>query len=107
MFCFVLRGFSSQKVRAGFLKWMRTRSDPSGRLTLPKSCLRLVSSSELQDGSPPADDSLPLLTDSSDSSRQWENFSMETYRKNLKTSVLGNTLLYAETVTSTMDLLDG
>uniref|UniRef100_A0A3P8VAW9 Holocarboxylase synthetase n=1 Tax=Cynoglossus semilaevis TaxID=244447 RepID=A0A3P8VAW9_CYNSE len=75
--------------------------------TTAPSPVHLLATSELRDGAPPADDSLPLLTDSSDSSCQWENFSMETYRKNLKTSVLGNTLLYAETVTSTMDLLDG
>lgn len=66
----------------------------------------MLSSAELHDGRPPPEDSLPLFTDSSDS-QTGTQFSMETYSKNLKTSLLGHTLLYTEIATSTMDLLEG
>ncbi|KAG7515365.1 biotin-protein ligase isoform X1 [Solea senegalensis] len=90
---------TSQKSKASFLKWIQTRADTNGLVTLPKCSLRMVSSSELQDGPSLPESSLALVTDS--------EFCMETYRKNLKTSLLGNTLLYAENVSSTMDLLEG
>lgn len=66
----------------------------------------MVSCSELQDGPLLPEGSLSLVTESSES-QNWAQFSMETYGKNLKTSLLGHTLLYAEVITSTMDLLDG
>lgn len=54
----------------------------------------------------PSEGPLALVTDSTDF-ESWAQFSMETYSKNLKTSLLGHTLLYAEVATSTMDLLEG
>nr|XP_033496928.1 biotin--protein ligase-like [Epinephelus lanceolatus] len=66
----------------------------------------MVSCSELQDGPSLPEGSLALVTNSSES-QSWAQFNMETYSKNLKTSLLGHTLLYAEVVTSTMDLLQG
>lgn len=65
----------------------------------------MVSQSKLQDILF-SDNSQLLVTDSSDI-QNWEQFSMETYNKNLKTSLLGHTLLYVEVITSTMDLLEG
>uniref|UniRef100_A0A672FE12 Holocarboxylase synthetase (biotin-(proprionyl-CoA-carboxylase (ATP-hydrolysing)) ligase) n=1 Tax=Salarias fasciatus TaxID=181472 RepID=A0A672FE12_SALFA len=59
-----------------------------------------VSSAAVSDPTP---GTLPLLTDSPSPAQ----FNMETYRRNLKTKALGHVLLYAEAVTSTMDLLEG
>ncbi|KAM7398666.1 hypothetical protein PAMA_006530 [Pampus argenteus] len=97
---------TSQEAKASFLKWLQTCVAKNGLLMLSKASLRPVSCCELQKGPPLPDGSLALVTDSSES-QSWEHFSMETYRKNLKTSVLGRTLLYAEVVMSTMDLLEG
>uniref|UniRef100_A0A4W6DVF0 Holocarboxylase synthetase n=1 Tax=Lates calcarifer TaxID=8187 RepID=A0A4W6DVF0_LATCA len=95
-----------KKAKASFLKWLETQVDQNGLLSLSKPSLRMVSFSELQDGPLLPDGSLALVTDSSESQSSAQ-FSMETYSKNLKTSLLGHTLLYAEIVTSTMDLLEG
>ncbi|GAA6226812.1 biotin--protein ligase [Lates japonicus] len=97
---------TSLKAKASFLKWLETQVDQNGLLSLSKPSLRMVSFSELQDGPLLPDGSLALVTDSSES-QSWAQFSVETYSKNLKTSLLGHTLLYAEIVTSTMDLLEG
>lgn len=66
----------------------------------------MVSSSELQDGSAWPDGQLALVV-APDDSQKLPHFCLETYSQNLKTDVLGHTLLYAEVVTSTMDLLEG
>ncbi|XP_031166802.1 biotin--protein ligase isoform X1 [Sander lucioperca] len=97
---------TSQETKAVFLNWLQTRADQNGLLTLSKASLRMLSSSELQDGPSLPEGSLALVTNSSES-QSWPHFSMETYSKNLKTSLLGHTVLYAEMVTSTMDLLQG
>uniref|UniRef100_A0A3Q0T2Y1 Holocarboxylase synthetase n=1 Tax=Amphilophus citrinellus TaxID=61819 RepID=A0A3Q0T2Y1_AMPCI len=89
-----------------FLKWLQTRAEHNGVLTLSKTSLRMVSCSELQDGPVLPKGALALVTDSSET-QSWAHFSMETYSKNLKTSLLGHTVLFAEVVTSTMDLLEG
>uniref|UniRef100_A0A672Z4U8 BPL/LPL catalytic domain-containing protein n=1 Tax=Sphaeramia orbicularis TaxID=375764 RepID=A0A672Z4U8_9TELE len=96
---------SSQETKVRSLKWLKTRADYQGILTLPKASLRMVSCSEQQDESLQPEGTVSLLIDSSES--QLEHFSMETYCHNLKTSLLGHTLFYAEVVTSTMDLLEG
>ncbi|CAJ1064466.1 biotin--protein ligase isoform X1 [Xyrichtys novacula] len=97
---------TSQEVKSMFLQWLQTRTDPNGLIKGCKAPLRTVSWSELQDGSDQPQDSLALVTDPPQS-QSWAHFNMETYRQNLKTSLLGHTLLYAEVVTSTMDLLEG
>ncbi|XP_028452185.1 biotin--protein ligase isoform X2 [Perca flavescens] len=97
---------TSQETKAIFLNWLRTRADQNGLLTLSKASLRMLSSSELQDGPSLPEGSLALVTNSLES-QSWPHFSMETYSKNLKTSLLGHTVLYAEVATSTMDLLQG
>lgn len=95
-----------QKAKASFLNWLQTHTDQNGFLTLSKAYLKMVSSSELQDGLSLPEGSLALVTDSLDS-QNLPQFCMETYCNNLKTSLLGQTLLYAEVVTSTMDLFEG
>ncbi|XP_044078365.1 biotin--protein ligase isoform X3 [Siniperca chuatsi] len=97
---------TSLEAKDSFLKWLQTHADENGLLTLSKASLRMVSCSELQDCPLLPEGSLALVTNSSES-QSWAQFSMETYTKNLKTSLLGRTLLYAEVVTSTMDLLEG
>ncbi|XP_026226871.1 biotin--protein ligase isoform X2 [Anabas testudineus] len=96
----------SEKAKASFLKWLQTQADQNGLITLSKTFLKLVSCSELQDDSMQSEGPLHLVTDSSEF-QSWAQFCMETYRKNLKTNLLGHILLYAEVVTSTMDLLEG
>ncbi|XP_072230851.1 biotin--protein ligase isoform X2 [Leuresthes tenuis] len=95
---------TSQEAKSSFLKWLQARADRDTDLTFPKASFRLVSSSELHSLLP--EGFLALITDSTES-EDWPEFSMDTYCKNLKTSQLGHTLLYAEIVTSTMDLLEG
>ncbi|XP_054873360.1 biotin--protein ligase isoform X3 [Amphiprion ocellaris] len=97
---------TSQEAKATVLKWLHTHADGDGVLTISKASLRLASNLEFQDGPLLPEGSLALLTDSSDS-QSWPQFSMEIYSKNLKTNLLGHTLLFAEVVTSTMDLLEG
>ncbi|XP_047463271.1 biotin--protein ligase isoform X2 [Mugil cephalus] len=97
---------TSQESKTSFLKWLKAKADKNGVFTLPRASLRVVSSSDLHNGPSPPEGSLPVLTDSTES-QCGAQFNVETYRENLKTSLLGNTLLYAEVVTSTMDLLDG
>ncbi|XP_040908103.1 biotin--protein ligase [Toxotes jaculatrix] len=97
---------TSLKAKTSFLKWLETRADPNGLLTLSKLSLKMVSCSELQNGSSLPDGCLALVTDSPES-QSCAQFSMETYSKNLKTSLLGHTVLYADIVTSTMDLFEG
>lgn len=104
-YCPFLPGFI-QGAKARFLKWLETHTDQKGLLTLFKPSLKMVSCSELQDGSVMCEGPLLLVTDFS-WSESWPQFSMETYRKNLQTKLLGHTVLYAEVVTSTMDLLEG
>ncbi|XP_029029227.1 biotin--protein ligase isoform X2 [Betta splendens] len=95
----------SEKAKANLLKCLRTHADQKGLILLSKSSLKIMSCAELQDGPWLTDGQLALVTDSSEA--QSCQFSMETYRKNLKTKFLGHTLLYADIVTSTMDLLQG
>lgn len=97
---------STQEAKASFLKWLLARADQNGLLTLSKAYLRMMPSSELQDGLLLPEGSPALVTDSSES-QGWVQFCMETYSKNLKTSLLGHTLLYADVATSTMDLIEG
>uniref|UniRef100_A0A1A8DHD6 Holocarboxylase synthetase (Biotin-(Proprionyl-Coenzyme A-carboxylase (ATP-hydrolysing)) ligase) n=1 Tax=Nothobranchius kadleci TaxID=1051664 RepID=A0A1A8DHD6_NOTKA len=94
---------TSQEAKTTFLKFLQTRADSSGLIKIFKTTFRMMSSSELHDGPLQSEGCLALITES----RDMENFSIETYCKNLKTSHLGHTLLYAETATSTMDLLEG
>ncbi|XP_040037876.2 biotin--protein ligase isoform X1 [Gasterosteus aculeatus] len=97
---------TSPETRTTCVDWLRTRADKNGLLALPKASLSLVSTSGLQEGPSLPEGSVALVTDSLES-QSWPQFSMETYREHLKTSLLGHTVLYAEVTTSTMDLLQG
>ncbi|KAM3849674.1 biotin--protein ligase [Diretmus argenteus] len=92
--------------KSSFLRWLHTRTDQDGLVKSSKASLRTVSSTELRDGPQLPDGSLALVTDPPDL-QSWDQFSMEVYSKNLKSSVLGHTLVYAEVTTTTMDLLEG
>lgn len=89
----------NQETKAGLVKWLETHSGQSRSFTLCKACE--VTNDTCLPGGP-----LALITDSSvlPASAQ---FCLEAYTQNLKSDLLGHTLLYAEVVTSTMDLLEG
>lgn len=95
-----------QGAKASFLEWLKSRVDQNGLLTSSKALLRVVSRSELQAGSACPEGQLALVV-AAEEPRELPHFCLETYSKNLKTAVLGRTLLYAEVATSTMDLLEG
>ncbi|CAN9501495.1 unnamed protein product [Ophioblennius macclurei] len=94
---------TSEESRSGAVTWLKTRASNSSVVVLPRTCLKMCSGSTLPDPPELPHGTVPLLTDSPNPAQ----FNMETYRKNLKTKVLGRVLLYAEAVTSTMDLLEG
>ncbi|XP_028321899.1 biotin--protein ligase isoform X2 [Gouania willdenowi] len=92
------------EAKSRFLSWLEERVDQNGVLALSKTSLKMLSHEELQGASTiPANNVLPLLTES----KSFKQFCMQTYIRNLKTNLLGHTLLFAEVVTSTMDLLEG
>uniref|UniRef100_A0AAX7T2M5 BPL/LPL catalytic domain-containing protein n=1 Tax=Astatotilapia calliptera TaxID=8154 RepID=A0AAX7T2M5_ASTCA len=97
---------TSQEAKARFLKWLQAHAEHNGVLTLSKASLVMMSGSDLQDALLLPEGSVALVTNSAES-QSWAHFSMETYSKNLKTKLLGHTVLFAEIVTSTMDLLEG
>ncbi|XP_053703840.1 biotin--protein ligase [Synchiropus splendidus] len=97
---------TSTKLKSNFLTWLKTHADLSGLLKLPKASLRLTTHCKLEKDPSLSDGSLPLFTDSSESQVS-ENFSLEIYRRNLKTRQLGQTVLYADVVSSTMELFEG
>lgn len=96
----------SQDSKARFLECLKMRVDENGLLTSSKALLRTVPSSELPAARAWPRGQLPLVVPSDDS-QKFAHFCFSTYCKNLKTELLGHTLLYAEVVTSTMDLLEG
>ncbi|XP_077402870.1 biotin--protein ligase isoform X2 [Vanacampus margaritifer] len=96
---------TSQEAKAKFLQCLYTHVNNDG-LVMSKASLRIMPNSELQDGALRHDRSLSLFTDCPDSQR-WDRFCLDTYCNNLTTVLLGNTLLYADVVSSTMDLVEG
>lgn len=102
MWCFPF----SQDTKSSFLEWLKTRVDENGLLSFPKAFLRMVASSEPQGASGPPEGQVALVV-ASDEPQKFPHFCFSTYCKNLKTDLLGRTLLYAEVATSTMDLLEG
>lgn len=103
---FIMVSSLFQDTKASFLEWLKTRVDERGLLTFPKAFLRMVSSSEPQAASVSPQGPVALVV-ASDESQKFTHFCFSTYCKNLKTDLLGHALLYAEVVTSTMDLLEG
>lgn len=81
------------------MKWLETQSGENSIFTVMKAC-EVAGDTSLPGGS------LALVTDSCVLPTS-DQFCFESYRQNLKTGLLGHTLLFAEVVTSTMDLLDG
>ncbi|CAL1572740.1 unnamed protein product [Knipowitschia caucasica] len=97
---------TSTEAKRSFVAWLRTQADDRGLLRLPKACLRLVSCSEAGAELDPVEGPVSLLWDSSEAPCP-ESFSLQTYRSHLRTKQLGRTVLYADVVSSTMDMLDG
>ncbi|XP_054611639.1 biotin--protein ligase isoform X2 [Dunckerocampus dactyliophorus] len=97
---------TSQEAKEKFLQWLNTHANQNGLVTMSKAILRIAPSSELHNCALQHDRSLFLLTDYPEP-QIWEHFCLETYRSNLKTSRLGHTMLYADVVSSTMDLIEG
>lgn len=79
--------------------------DKDSYLKLSKVSLRVMSAAE-QDGPAPDAGSLVLVTQPPEPP-SWEHFSWDAYRSHLHTRVLGHTVLYADVVPTTMDLLEG
>ncbi|XP_049606377.1 biotin--protein ligase isoform X1 [Syngnathus scovelli] len=97
---------TSQEAKAKFVQCLSTHLNQDGLVVTSKASLRIVSSRALQDAAFAHDCSLPLVTDGPES-QSWANFCLDTYGDNLTTVLLGHTLLYAEVVSSTMDLVEG
>ncbi|XP_061658415.1 biotin--protein ligase isoform X2 [Syngnathoides biaculeatus] len=97
---------TSQEAKAKFLQCLHTQVNDNGLVMMSKASLRIVPNTELLDGAFLHDSSLSLFTDSPES-QNWDQFCFDTYCNNLTTVLLGHTLLYAEVVSSTMDLVEG
>ncbi|XP_072303087.1 biotin--protein ligase isoform X2 [Eucyclogobius newberryi] len=95
---------TNTEAKSEFVKWLKDQADDTGLLRLPKVSLRLVSSSEAE--SDPPEGLVSLVWDSAEAPCP-QHFSLQTYQSHLRSRLLGRTLLYAEVVSSTMDLLDG
>ncbi|KAL4608729.1 biotin-protein ligase isoform X1 [Arapaima gigas] len=87
----------------GFLRWLRTQVDSEGMLRSPKLSLKLVSCADAQ--VPLPEGMLAMVTDPPEALS--EHFSLQTYSLHLHSRTLGRSLLFAETTSSTMDLLEG
>ncbi|XP_051903182.1 biotin--protein ligase isoform X2 [Hippocampus zosterae] len=97
---------TSQEGKAKFLQFLDTYVNEDGLLMISKASLRIMPKSELLDGAFLHDSFLSLFTDCPDS-QSWDMFCLDTYCNNLTAVLLGHTLLYAEVVSSTMDLVEG
>nr|XP_057942159.1 biotin--protein ligase [Doryrhamphus excisus] len=97
---------TSQEAKSKFLQWLNTHTNQNGLLMTPKANLRVASCADLHNCTLQQDSSLFLVTDYPES-QIWDHFCLETYRSNLSTSRLGHTMLYADVVSSTMDLIEG
>uniref|UniRef100_A0A3B5MLE0 BPL/LPL catalytic domain-containing protein n=1 Tax=Xiphophorus couchianus TaxID=32473 RepID=A0A3B5MLE0_9TELE len=89
---------ATSQVCDNFLKFLDTWADEDAIVRFSKASFRV--GPEPHEG---PSDFLSLVTES----QEMTQFVMETYCKNLKTNHLGNTLLYTEVTTSTMNLLEG
>ncbi|CAH2219168.1 biotin-- ligase isoform X1 [Pelobates cultripes] len=85
------------------LQWIQSRTDKEGQIKSSKMLLKVCSS--LLGGMEISPSLAPLVTETEDVS--FEDFSLETYRENIRTEKLGKILLFAEVTTSTFNLLDG
>ncbi|XP_062392445.1 biotin--protein ligase [Sardina pilchardus] len=91
------------ELKGRFLKWLESQMDKEGMLRSPKTCLKLLSSAELQTDLP--EGVLAVLPEPPEFLS--EQFNLQAYNHHLHTHTLGRTLLYAEVTPTTMDLLEG
>ncbi|KAK0148789.1 Biotin--protein ligase [Merluccius polli] len=96
---------TSPDSKASFLKWLHKHVDKDLCLKLSKVSLRVMPHVERDDPAPDAG-SLVLVTHPPEP-LSWDHFSLDTYKSHLHTRVLGRTVLYADVVPTTMDLLEG
>ncbi|XP_018611037.2 biotin--protein ligase isoform X2 [Scleropages formosus] len=94
---------ASQESQDTFLQWLRMQVDGEGVLRSSKLSLKAVSCAEAQ--APLPEGTLALVTDPPEVLS--EQFSLQTYSLHLHSRVLGRSLLFAETTSTTMDLLEG
>lgn len=85
------------------MQWLGRHVDAEGIIRSSKLSLRFVSSCTSDVEITPS--SIPVLTNPEGFSS--EHFSLETYRRNLRTTRLGKVVLFAEVTPTTMNLLDG
>ncbi|CAL8365217.1 unnamed protein product [Lota lota] len=96
---------TSPDSKASFLKTLHNCVDKDLYLKLSKVSLKVVSSAE-QDGLVLEAGSLALVTRPPEPP-SWDHFSLDTYKSHLRTRILGHTVLYADVIPTTMDLLEG
>lgn len=93
-----------QEQKDRFLRWLRRQTDGStGVLRSAAGVLKVLWAGD----EPPdlADGERAFHTEPPESFS--EHFSLQTYRRHLQTQRLGQTVIYADVTTTTMDLLDG
>ena len=89
-----------QDLKDSFLKSIQNRL-VGGMLKFGSQSLKFTTSVS----EPVKETLLPVVTENQDSLCQ--NFNVSVYRGNLTSRVLGNSVIYADVVPSTMTLLDG
>ncbi|XP_075449893.1 biotin--protein ligase isoform X2 [Ascaphus truei] len=92
-----------QAMHPAAVQWLKTRTNKEGLIISSKLSLQVCPS--LQPGMDISPCLAPLITEAGSISS--EDFSLETYRKNLHTEKLGKVVLFAEVTTTTFDLLEG
>ncbi|XP_077596432.1 biotin--protein ligase isoform X1 [Stigmatopora nigra] len=97
---------TSQETKSEFLQWLRTLINDDAFVLTSKASLRMKCTTGLHDEAFFHDHYVSLITDSTERPK-WDHFCLDTYCDNLTSGLLGHTLLYAEVVSSTMDLVEG
>ena len=92
--------FSFQDLKDSFLNSIQNRL-VGGLLKFGSQSLKFTTNTS----EPVKETLLPVLTDNQESLCQ--NFNVKSYHDNLTSKVLGNTVIYADVVPSTMSLLEG
>lgn len=89
------------------MHWLKNHVDDTGVLRSSKCRLRVVWAGDepLEPGDPDRGEMMELHAEAPQIFSQ--HFSMETYQKNLESRKLGRTLLYADVMPTTMDVLEG
>jgi len=92
-----------QKIKQVFLNSLMSRLK-DGHLVSKEVTLRFLRNSSDASSLNVTSSTIPVLTEAKDCK---STFDYALYKANLKTKVLGNTMLYADVVTTTMNLFEG